>query len=168
MGEAQRAFHVLQTILQPWSSILRFQNPDSPHLTVYFWREMMQIEYSDVRSVAQKIAERTRPFTVATSGIETFGDKRGDRVLFLGVQFSPELAAIRKLCPWPNVPGTSFHPHITVARINHPERFTVAKKKVMKATEKIEFPITFDRLRLYAEIDGMKQTALEEFVFGPS
>jgi len=126
---------------------------------------MMQMEYDAVQRVAQVIAERSHPFVLQTSGIETFGDRRGDRVLCLSVQFSPELAAIKKLCPWPNPPGQPFHPHITIARIDHPERFSVVKKKVMRALEKQDLTVVFDRLGLFGEIDGRKQTPIKEFVF---
>ena len=164
-GDAKRTFQALQETLQPWESILRFQNPASSHLTLTFWKELMEIEYEPVCLVARAIAERSRPFTLETTGMDTFADRRGDRVLYLSVQFSPELASLKKLCPWPNFPGKPFHPHVTVARIAHPERFAVVKKKIMRALDGAIFPMTCDRLRLYAEIEGKQQTPLEEYTF---
>jgi 2'-5' RNA ligase len=162
---AKRRFHDLLEAFWPWEEILRFQNPRTPHLTLYFWRELMQIEYDQVLRVAGTIAKRTAPFTLETTGVGTLGTKEGDRVLVLTLQFSPELAAVKKLCPWPNPPEKPFHPHVTIARISHPQRFIVVKKKVLRALGEAVFPIPFDRLRLFAEIEGRKQTPLEDFSF---
>jgi 2'-5' RNA ligase len=151
---------------------------ESPHLTLYFWPEVLKIEWEPIRVKAAEIAGRTQPFTLKTTGIETFGpfdrlraSERGkDHVLYLGVAFSPELATIKKLCPWPN-PRTptgdaqEFHPHITLARVRHPERFAIVKKKILKQLADAAFDIRVDRLRLYAEVDGVKQALIEEFAF---
>jgi 2'-5' RNA ligase len=99
------------------------------------------------------------------TGVETFGNHGEDRVLFLTIAFSEELARLKKACPWPE--GRPFAPHITLARIDHPQRFNVLKKKVMKALEDITFDIPVDRLRLYAEVNGVKQTALQDFPLMP-
>ena len=165
-GEAKRQFQALQEALQPYASFLRFQNAQSPHLTLYFWPSVMKIEYADIVPHAAKIAAQATPFGLRIDGADTFGEKSLDRILFLTVEFSPELADLKKRCPWPNPPGKPFHPHITLARIDHPQRFGVEKKKIMKALGNIDIVITVDMLRLYAEIDGKKQTPLEEFPFG--
>lgn len=162
-GEAQTRFKNLQSSLEPWKDILRFQNPETPHLTLQFWRELMQIEYGPVGEAAKRIAERTTSFTLESTVIETFGDKKGDRVLYLAVHFSPELATVKKLCPWPS--DRPFHPHITIACIDHPQRFVTVKKKVLRALGEAVFSIAFQRLTLFAEIDGKKQTPVEEFAF---
>lgn len=169
-GDAKARFQALQQPLADHSHALSLQNPDSPHLTLYFWPSVLKIEWEGIRAKAAEIAGRTAPFTLQTTGVETFGDHGRDRVLFLSVAFSPELAMLKKLCPWPN-PRTSegdaqaFHPHVTLARVRHPERFSIAKKKILKSLADAEFDIRVDRIRLYADVDGAKQTPLEEFAF---
>ena len=76
---------------------------------------------------------------------------------------SDELARLKKRCPWPNV--EPFTPHITLARIKHPQKFRVHKKKIMKLLDDVMFEMNVNRLRLYAEIEGVKQTELQDFMF---
>lgn len=177
-AESQRRFQALQEKLKPFSSFLRFQNPQSPHLTLYFWKELLEIEYAPMIAKAQNIADRTQPFSLQINGANTFGKSGSEHVLFLTVAFSPQLATLKKLCPWPhlrsgyggqaNPPGQEFHPHITIARISHPQKFAVHRKKIMKVFENIDFTMNVDRIRLYGEINGVKQTVIKEWFFYPS
>lgn len=164
---AKRRFKNLQQGLESWQDILTFQNPQSPHLTLYFWRELLEIEYDDVLPKIRTIAERTESFTIQVNGADTFGGAGRERVLFLTVAFSPELASLKKLCPWSNPPDQPFHPHITVARIKHPQTFAVHRKKIMKIFDGISIEVPVDRLRFYAEVHAVKQAVIEEFPFYP-
>lgn len=169
-------FQETQKRLKEYESIFRFQNPDSPHLTLQFWKEIMEIEYYQIIPQSKKIADASELFTLKVQGISTFGSatwahssapvrgSRGeDRVLYLDVPFSDELARLKKRCPWPNI--EPFSPHITLAWIKHPQRFRVHKKKIMKLLDGVECEMPVDRLRLYAEVNGVKQTALQDFPF---
>lgn len=162
-GEAKSAFRVLQLRLEPYREFLRFQNPESPHLTLYFWKELLKIEYDDVLPKVERIAQRSAPFSLEVNGAETFGKTGRERVILLSVAFSPELATLKKLCPWPNPPDQPFSPHITLARIGNPNAFAVHRKKIMKLLEDARFGMRVDLLRLYAEIDGKRQTPLADF-----
>ena len=163
-GQPKWQFQALQEELKQFGDILRFQNPQSPHLTLQYWPEVMEIEYRQIQKQARGIAERTAPCTLHATGAGTFGSRGEDRVLFLTIAFSQELAQLKKSCPW--VSGKPFEPHITLARIGHPQRFATVKKRIMKALDGCAFDIPVDRLRLYAEIGGRKQTPIEEYVFG--
>jgi 2'-5' RNA ligase len=165
-GDAKRRFHALQESLMPWESFLRFQDPASPHLTLYFWPEVYGIEYPDIAAAARNIASTTEPFRLALTEAETFGDKGNEKVLYLAPEFSPALATLKKRCPWPNPPNKPFHPHVTLARIGHAQRFRIHRKKIMKALDDADVMIDVDRIRLYADVGGKKQTVLEEFRFG--
>lgn len=146
--------------------MLSFQDPRSPHLTLRFWRELLQIEYEQITAQSRKIADRTEPFSIHVNGVDTFGRRGDERVLFLTVAFSPELAAVKKLCPWPNPPQQKeFRPHITLARIRHPQKFAVHHKSIFKALGRVDFTATFMGLRFYAEVEGRRQTSLEDFSF---
>ncbi|MFA5800027.1 MAG: 2'-5' RNA ligase family protein [Candidatus Peribacteraceae bacterium] len=163
-GEAKWQFQALQEALRPFEESMRFQNPATPHLTLFFWPEVLELEYEGIVRQAEKIASAAQPFMLKVTNAATFGERGEDRTLYLEIALSPELALIKKSCPWSE--GRPFKPHITLARIRHPQRFHVWKKKVMKAVEGAVFDIPIDRLRLYAEIEGRKQTPLEDFVFG--
>lgn len=60
--EAKNAFGELQERLKEYASILRFQNAASPHLTLQYWSELMQIEYEPMIRGCEKIAAVTQPF----------------------------------------------------------------------------------------------------------
>jgi len=156
-------FQALQEELRPWEDILGFQNPQSPHLTLMFWPQVLELELQGIRQQSAKIASRHAPFSVRANGVGTFGNRGEDFVLYLDVAFSDELARVKKSCPWSD--GKPFHPHITIARIRHPQKFAVHRKKIMKVMGNVSFEVLFDCLRLYAEVEGQKQTPLQDFAF---
>lgn len=162
-GEAKQAYTELQGRLAEFGAVLQFQNPETPHLTLQFWHEVMEIEYGQIIPQAEKISAATGSFTIKAEEAATFGDKGNDRVLFLGIPFDENLARLKKRFPWPS--PQPFSPHVTLAWIKHPQRFTVVKKKVMKILSNASFTIHADRLRLYAEIEGQKQTVMRDFPF---
>jgi 2'-5' RNA ligase len=162
-GESKRQFQALQGALQPFEQSLRFANTESPHFTLTFWPQVMEIEWKPLLAQITKIAAATKPFTIKTTEPGTFGSHGEDRVLFLDIAFSEELARLKKSCPWPE--GRPFAPHLTLARVSHPQRFNTQKKEVMKILKGVTCDIPFDRLRLYAEINGVKQTPIQDFPF---
>lgn len=162
-GEALMEFHRLQEHLKGYEDCLRLQNPASPHLTLMYWPSLMEIELRHIVEQSEKIARKTEKFDLVVNGTATFGGQGRDRVVFLSVHFSPELASLKKMCPWTD--GREFSPHITLARIKHPERFSIAKKKIMKPLKGAEFSVHVDRLKLYGEIGGKKQAPIRDFIF---
>jgi 2'-5' RNA ligase len=163
-GEAIRQFQKLQEPLKKHEDCLRFQNPETPHITLHYWSELMEIEFVPIQMQAERIAVSHVLFSIHVTHAETFGSRGEDRVLVLTLGFSEELARLKKSCPWPD--PRKFSPHITLARIHHPQRFTVHKKKIMKKLEGCAFEIPCDRLRLYGEVEGVRQTPLQDFVLG--
>jgi 2'-5' RNA ligase len=171
-GEAKQLFRQLQDRIQDYARMLTFQSAETPHITLQYWDAVMQIEYGPILEQAQKIANATTQFPLKLEGIDTFGHRGRERTLFLSVPFSEDLARLKKRCPWPSVNReetdsavTSFHPHATLARIKHADRFTIDRKKILKALGEPAVLLQADRLRLYAEIDGVKQTPIRDFIF---
>ena len=162
-GNAKWQYQAWQEELKPYENIMSFQNPQSPHLTLQFWETVMEIEYNQILPQSKKIASTASPFTIKITGADTFGKRGEDRVLFLNIAFSEELARLKKSCPWES--DKEFSPHLTLARMRHPQKFAVHKKKIMKLFQDCSFEIPVDRLRLYADIEGRKQTVLQDFVF---
>ena len=163
-GEAKDQFQALQEALRPLESILRFQKPESPHLTLQFWSTVMEIEYHQILKQIPVIAEKHEPFSLKVEGMEFFGSRGEDKVIYLSVPFSEPLARLRKSCPWPL--DRPFHPHITLARIDHPQRFIREKKKMVKSLGSISFEMQVDRLSLYGNVEGKSQTPMQDFRLG--
>src|SRR5262249_17411878 len=146
-----------------YGNILTFQNSSSPHLTLQFWKECMEIEYHQILTQCEKIAAASESFSLKLEGIEAFGEHGRTRVLYWSIPFSEDLARLKKRCPWAQ--GEAFSPHVTLTRVKHPERFAVERKKILKLLGKPLVTLQVDRLRLYAEIDGKKQTPMRDFLF---
>jgi 2'-5' RNA ligase len=171
-GTALEEFQRLQAPLEQYSDILKLQSPVTPHLTLYFWKSLMEIEYDQLLKQASSIATATQPFELQINGVDTFGHQGNDHVLFFTVAFSDELGRLKKRCPWPNiareptaVPSHEFHPHITIAHIKHPGKFQIHKKKILKLLSDVSINMTCSYLRLYAEVNEQKQTPLKDFRF---
>lgn len=162
-GDVRSQFQVLQHRLQPFAECLSFQQPTTPHLTLCHWREALEIEYRQACADCERIARRTALFDLHINGVETFGAPGAEAVLFLSVAFSPPLSTLKKLCPWPN--ARPFHPHITIARIRHPQRFSVHRKALLKAIGHVAIDWRVTCLRTYATVDGASQTPLTDFPF---
>ena len=158
---AKWQFQALQEELKPYEDILRFQNPQTPHITLMYWSEVSELEMDGIRAQVTKISAKHQPFNVEVTQANTFGSRGEDKVLFLEVAFSDALARLKKSCPWSD--GRPFHPHVTLARMRNPQKFAVQKKKIMKLLANCPFSINVDHLRLYAEVDGIKQTPLADF-----
>jgi len=157
-GEAKHAFQQVQSRLAEYDRMFRFQNPETPHLTLHYFGELMEIEYGDVTKKMQNIADRTSPFTITVTGADVFKGRQPPTVLFLTVARSQELAMLKKRCPWPST--QVFHPHITLARMKKPHDFVVHQKKIMKLLKDISFEVPIDGIRMYAEIEGKQQTPI--------
>ena len=48
--------------------------------------------------------------------------------------------------------------------MRNPNDFIAHRKKIMKLVKDVSFEIPVDRIRLYAEIDGVKQTPIRDFL----
>jgi hypothetical protein len=49
--------------------------------------------------------------------------------------------------------------------MKNPNAFRVHRKKILKLFKDVSFEIPCDRLRLYAEVEGVKQTPVWDFQF---
>ena len=162
-GEAKRQFSDIVESLELLQDSVRFQHINSPHLTLQFWPELTEDDYEDVLRQAGTIAAGSKPFEITVIGAGTFSFHGDDKILFLSIQPSSELEVVRKLCPW--LSDRPFAPHITLARVKHSDRFAQQKSEAMKVLQDVRFLVRFDRLRLYGEVERVKQTPIQDFEF---
>jgi 2'-5' RNA ligase len=162
-GKPKWLFQAAQEALREYEEVLSFQNPQTPHLTLQYWPQLMEIEYGRICQQAVKLSSHVASFSLKVLGAKAFGSRGEDHVLYLDIPFSDELARLKKACPWPS--AQPFSPHITLARIRHPQRFHIHKKHVMKALSDVSFELPVSMLRLYGEVHGRKQTPLQDFSF---
>lgn len=160
---ARQHVHTLKEALHPFSHCLRFQQPRTAHLTLMYWPDVSEHTYREIMKQARTLAQHHAPFSLSITHAETFHRKGKDTVLVLSVSPSDALMRLKSACLWSD--ERAFHPHITLARIRHPKQFALQREDIMKTLCDVALSVPVDRLRLYAEVDGVKQTPLEDFMF---
>lgn len=97
---------------------------DSMHLTLKFLGEITEDQASEVRERLKSTTGRHHAFELSLKGTGTFPPgSRNPRVLWTGVEPSPELAALHQEIE-ENLAGAgfpreerAFHPHLTLGRV---------------------------------------------------
>ena len=135
----------------------RWVAEDNLHLTLRFIGEVQDDHLDDIATALGQV--RFRPFPVTVRGAGHFGSGRRVRSLWLGVEKSAELAALRDRVESALVrigiapEGRKFHPHVTVARLNngapHEVRGWLAANTMFAAV-----PFAVPRLVLYSSFLG--------------
>jgi 2'-5' RNA ligase len=106
----------------------KWVDPGNLHLTLRFIGEIGEDQAADADDALQRV--RSRPFSLQLAGAGVFGDK--PRALWVGVERSPELVALRDKIEHALVraglpPETrKFAPHVTLARLKNPARERLA------------------------------------------
>lgn len=101
---------------------VRWVEPDNFHITLKFLDEVRQDRIPDVEAALAKVADSTAPFPMSLSGFGAFPTIRKPRVIWLGVNASPELRCLKQDLEWALAdhgfdPETrAFHPHVTLGR----------------------------------------------------
>ena len=103
---------------------VRWIEPDAFHVTLKFLGEVRPGRVDPVGSALERVAASTAPFSVALGGFGAFPTIRKPRVLWLGVQASPELRCLKQDLEWGlsdcgyEAETRAFHPHLTLGRAN--------------------------------------------------
>lgn len=102
---------------------IRWVEPDHYHVTMKFLGNVGRDEVTEVTRVVERVASGTAPFEAELGGFGAFPTIRRPRVLWLGVEATPELRALKQDLEWglgecgfPREVRT-FHPHVTLGRV---------------------------------------------------
>ena len=101
---------------------VRWVGPEAYHLTMRFLGEVDRDAVETVERAVGTAAGMNRPFGARMSGCGAFPTMRNPRVIWLGVEPSPQLRSLRQDLEWAlSEAGTSrdaraFHPHMTLGR----------------------------------------------------
>ncbi|MFZ1979483.1 MAG: RNA 2',3'-cyclic phosphodiesterase [Bacteroidota bacterium] len=127
----------VQSFLQSPGDGVRWESPDKFHITLKF---LGTADFSLLERIArplESIARMSPPFTLVYTGVGAFPSNRRPRVVWIGAEYNPVLAALQKAveqaCFDAGFPPEerSFHPHITLGRVkdeNLDRRLTEAIK----------------------------------------
>lgn len=101
---------------------VRWVGPDVYHLTMRFLGEVDRDAVGTIERAVETAARMNRPFDAHLSGCGAFPTMRNPRVIWLGVEPSPQLRSLRQDLEWALAEaGTprdtrAFHPHMTLGR----------------------------------------------------
>lgn len=101
---------------------VRWVEPEHYHLTLKFLGEIRPDVQERIETVLDRVAAATAPFEVRLGGFGAFPTIRRPRVLWAGVQASPELRCLKQDVEWGLAEHgferetRAFHPHLTLGR----------------------------------------------------
>ena len=127
------------------------QDPNTLHITIKFLGEVSEERIEVIKKLLNKIA--CKKFTITAYRINAFPDLRRPRVIFIEVKDSPQLTewhrSVEALMTSIGFPRETkaFKPHITVARVKSPSRYTTSTYLKLANIE-FEEHILVDSLKL--------------------
>jgi 2'-5' RNA ligase len=101
---------------------VRWVDPAEYHLTLKFLGEIRPGVEPRIETVLERVAGATAPFAVRLAGFGAFPTIRKPRVIWTGVQASPELRCLKQDLEWGLAEHgfaretRAFHPHLTLGR----------------------------------------------------
>lgn len=101
---------------------VRWVDPDNLHVTLKFLGQVRPDRVAKVEESMSRVADATPNFDMALSGFGAFPTIRRPRVLWLGVQASPQLRCLKQDLEWAlgdvgfEVETRAFQPHLTLGR----------------------------------------------------
>ncbi|MBI2519739.1 MAG: RNA 2',3'-cyclic phosphodiesterase [Bdellovibrio sp.] len=100
----------------------RWTPPENMHITLKFLGEVRNYEYQEIVKRLEEIEHE--PFSLVPKSVGYFAHRKTAKVLWAGLGPSADLESlalkIRKaLTDFGEDPGQSFHPHITLARLDN-------------------------------------------------
>ncbi len=119
--ERQRIFRAAQP-LRDEDLPVRWIDPDAFHITLKFLGQVRESRIADVQETMARVAGSTSAFSMDLSGFGAFPTIRRPRVLWLGVDASPELRCLKQDLEWAlgdcgfDPETRAFHPHLTLGR----------------------------------------------------
>ncbi len=101
---------------------VRWIDPDAFHITLKFLGQVRADLIPEVEDTIGRVAGSTGTFEMALTGFGAFPTIRRPRVLWLGVEASPELRCLKQDLEWAlgdcgfDPETRAFHPHLTLGR----------------------------------------------------
>jgi 2'-5' RNA ligase len=101
---------------------VRWVSPDAYHVTLKFLGDVRPERVAGIEAALGRVAESTAPFALDLGGFGAFPTIRNPRVVWLGVDASPELRCLKQDLEWGLVDSgfeaetRAFHPHLTLGR----------------------------------------------------
>lgn len=101
---------------------VRWIDQDKLHITLKFLGDVRSEKLPEIEETMARVADATRAFEMELGGFGAFPTIRRPRVIWLGVDASPELRCLKQDLEWGlgdcgfDPETRAFHPHITLGR----------------------------------------------------
>ncbi len=101
---------------------VRWTDPANYHVTLKFLGEVRRERMEGVGVALEQVAGSTKAFTVEFDGFGAFPTVRRPRVIWLGIESTPEFRCMKQDLEWAmgeagfEAETRAFHPHVTVGR----------------------------------------------------
>jgi len=125
------------------------------HLTLKFLGEVDAARLPEITRAAATAASRAKPIELQLGGIGAFPSFRQPRVLWLGVEATPQLRMLKQDIEWEFAPigfpreTRAFQPHITLGRASpHAKVGDFRTMESICGPTTYSFTITIDRLEV--------------------
>lgn len=102
---------------------VRWVDPENFHVTLKFLGEVRHDRVAAIQEALDRAATETAPFSTRIRGFGAFPSVRKPRVIWAGVDASPELRCLKQDLEWTlsalkfDVETQAFHPHVTLGRV---------------------------------------------------
>lgn len=123
-AEQRERIHQATSPLRSAGLPVRWNAPDALHLTLKFLGDVDPDLIPEIITAAATAAARAQPLELLLGGIGAFPSFRNPRVLWLGVEATPQLRMLKQDLEWEFAPlgfpteTRAFQPHITLGRTN--------------------------------------------------
>ena len=121
--EKQRLYEAAAPLRETdWA--IRWIDPEAIHLTLKFLGEVRPQDVEAVEEAIARVAEKTTPFRVDIGQLGSFPSVRRPRVIWVGVEATPELRCLKHDLEWELASlgfereTRAYHPHLTLGRVN--------------------------------------------------
>jgi len=114
--------HRAARVLRDEDLPVKWVEPDNLHVTLKFLGEVRKERIPEIEEALGRIAASTRSFSSALGGFGAFPTIRRPKVIWLGVEATPELRCLKQDLEWAlgdvgfESETRSFHPHVTLGR----------------------------------------------------
>jgi len=156
--EIKERLQALVRDLRDTRADVRWVEAGGMHLTLKFLGEIDDGQTLRVREILASAASKHRPFALRLDGTGAFPNERSPRVLWVGCEAGPELAALQEEIEKALEPqgfgreARAFKPHLTLGRVKGLVRIDKAMAELAKHREGSYGGMTVGKIALFESV----------------
>ena len=155
----RRALQSIQDELCRARAQVRWVRPETMHLTLLFLGDIAPDTVPHLTEGMDRIAEEIAPFSLAVSGVGSFGSRNRIRTIWAGIPDPPLpllglQSALAAWCRELGIPleDRSFKPHLTLGRVRGPQNLSTLADALSKVSEQSKATLPVNRVVLMQSI----------------